>query len=117
MKKDSEIKDRMRRVRDEMGGTVLSRKSGLTVQRISTAITAKNQGISGAIIKGLWKAGISLNWLMNGEGGMFLENQREKPIKIDQQTKELAEKEEYIRTLKQLIESKQTEIDYLKKEK
>lgn len=72
MAQDSDIKGRIKEIKKTIGGENLSERSGLSIKRINNTVSSKEQGVSACIIRGLQKAGVSIDWLLSGEGDMFL---------------------------------------------
>ena len=76
MPKDKEIKVRIRHIiaEDVVGRTAseLARRIGVKPTYLATILSDKNKGVSATVYKGFLAAGVNLNWLISGEGPMFV---------------------------------------------
>ena len=75
--KDEKIKSRIRELILYRGGnaTRLARQLGLNPPYVVSMLNSSEKGISATIYKALNKVNVNLNWLINGEGNMNLEDQ------------------------------------------
>ena len=75
--KDEEIKSRIRKLIQSRGGnaTNLAREMGLNPPYFVSMLNSPDKGISATIYKSLHKVNVNLNWLINGEGNMNLEDE------------------------------------------
>ena len=75
--KDEEIKIRIRELIQSRGGnaTRLARQMGLNPPYFVSMLNSPDKGISATIYKALQKINVNLNWLVNGEGSMNLEDE------------------------------------------
>ena len=75
--KDEEIKIRIRRLIQSRGGnaTSLAREMGLNPPYFVSMLNSPEKGISATIYKSLHKVNVNLNWVINGEGDMNLEDE------------------------------------------
>ena len=75
--KDEKIKSRIRELILSRGGnaTRLARQMGLNPPYFVSMLNSPDKGISATIYKSLHKVNVNLNWLINGEGNMNLEDE------------------------------------------
>ena len=75
--KDEKIKSRIRELIQSRGGnaTSLAREMGLNPPYFVSMLNSPDKGISATIYKSLHKVNVNLNWLINGEGNMNLEDE------------------------------------------
>ena len=75
--KDEEIKQRLREVIKLHGGNAskLARSMSLNPAYFVSMLNSSEKGISATVYKALAKVNVNLNWLVNGEGSMNLEDE------------------------------------------
>ena len=75
--KDEKIKSRIRKLIQSRGrnATSLAREMGLNPPYFVSMLNSPDKGISATIYKSLHKVNVNLNWLINGEGNMNLEDE------------------------------------------
>ena len=74
--KDKEMKSRITKATDSLGGnqSKMARLIGVTPNYLATVITNPNKGVSATLLKGFANAGYNLNWIVSGSGTMLNAN-------------------------------------------
>ena len=112
--KDDEIKKRIKTVIESQPKKVkdVAESIGITPAYLSSLLTGK-QGISAHVYKGFHDFGVNINWLISGDGQMWIEDSEAQMLQI---TQELQLHKDWLQDKDELIRFYRNENESLKNE-